>query len=40
MIIGVVHDILQRGQISDQTCHSLTSNIDKTQQSYMLPKFQ
>ena len=33
-----VHNMLQRGQISQSTCNYLTTDIDRTQQFYLLPK--
>ena len=33
-----VHDMLQKGQISQNTCNYLTSEIDRTQKFYLLPK--
>ena len=33
-----VNNVLQRGQISQNTCNYLTTDIDKTQQFYLLPK--
>ena len=33
-----VHDMLKRGQITDETCSFLTTYIDRTQQSFILPK--
>ena len=33
-----VHNMLQRGQISQNTCNHLTTYIDRTQQFYLLPK--
>ena len=30
--------MLQRGQISQSTCNYLTTDIDRTQQFYLLPK--
>ena len=33
-----VHNMLQRGQITERTCNYLTTNIDRTQQLYLLPK--
>ena len=33
-----VHNMLQRGEISQSTCNYLTSNNDRTQQFYLLPK--
>ena len=33
-----VHNMLQRGQITQRTCNYLTTNIDRTQQLYLLPK--
>ena len=32
--------MLQRGQISQNTCNYLTTDIDRTQQFYLLPKIQ
>ena len=33
-----VHNMLQRGQISQSTCNYLTTDNDRTQQFYLLPK--
>ena len=33
-----VHNMLQKGQISQSTCNYLTTDIDRTQQFYLLPK--
>ena len=33
-----VNNMLQRGQISQNTCNYLTADIDRTQQFYLLPK--
>ena len=33
-----VHNMLQRGETSQKTCSYLTTNIDRTQQFYLLPK--
>ena len=33
-----VHNMSQRGQISQNTCNYLTIDIDRTQQFYLLPK--
>ena len=33
-----VHNMLQMGKISQSTCNYLTSDIDRTQQFYLLPK--
>ena len=33
-----VHNMLQRGQITQRTCNYLTTNVDRTQQFYLLPK--
>ena len=33
-----VHDMLQKGQISQNTCNYLTTDIDRTQQFYLLSK--
>ena len=33
-----VHNMLQRGEISQNTCNYLTTNSDRTQQFYLLPK--
>ena len=33
-----VHNMLQKGQISQNTCNYLTTDIDRTQQFYLLPK--
>ena len=33
-----VNDMLQKGQISQNTCNYLTTDIDRTQQFYLLPK--
>ena len=33
-----VHDMLQKGQIFQNTCNYLTLDIDRTQQFYLLPK--
>ena len=33
-----VHDMLQKGQISKNTCNYSTNDIDRTQQFYLLPK--
>ena len=33
-----VHDMLQKGQISPNTCNYLSTDIDRTQQFYLLPK--
>ena len=33
-----VHNMSQRGQISQNTCNYLTTDIDMTQQFYLLPK--
>ena len=33
-----IHDMLQKGQISKGTCSYLTTDIDGTQQFYLLPK--
>ena len=32
------HNMLQRGQISQSTCNYLTTDTDRTQQFYLLPK--
>ena len=32
-----VHDMLQKGHISQNTCNYLTTDIDRTQQFYLLP---
>ena len=33
-----VHNMLQRGEISQSTCNYLTTDNDRTQQFYLLPK--
>ena len=33
-----VHNMLQRGEITLRTCNYLTTNVDRTQQFYLLPK--
>ena len=33
-----IHNMLQRGQMSQSTCNYLTTDIDRTQQFYLLPK--
>ena len=33
-----VHNMLQRGEITQRTCNYLTTNVDRTQQFYLLPK--
>ena len=33
-----VHNMLQKGEISQNTCNYLTTDNDSTQQSYLLPK--
>ena len=33
-----VHNMLQKGPISQNTCNYLTTDIDRTQQFYVLPK--
>ena len=33
-----IHDMLQKGHVSQNTCNYLTTDIDRTQQFYLLPK--
>ena len=33
-----VHNMLQKGEISQNTCNYLTTDNDRTQQFYLLPK--
>ena len=33
-----IHNMLQKGQISPNSCNYLTTDIDRTQQFYLLPK--